>query len=130
MTTWVEIVKRRESFERDSNRLSRAVKKAEDKTRRRITAARKRLNDVAVPDAVLERAAALCIHLKTDGLRGQLTLMRAASALAAFEGAKETASFTCAVWRPLPCAIACAATLSMRRVGDAYRRALTEVFGP
>ena len=41
-----------------------------------------------MPDAILERAAALCINLKTDGLRGQLTLMRAARALAAFEGAK------------------------------------------
>ena len=41
-----------------------------------------------MPDFILERAATLCIHLKTDGLRGQLTLMRAARALAAFEGAK------------------------------------------
>ena len=41
-----------------------------------------------MPDAILERAAALCINLKTDGLRGQLTLMRAARALAAYEGAR------------------------------------------
>ena len=39
-----------------------------------------------VPDAALERAAQLCMALGTDGLRGELTLMRAARALAALEG--------------------------------------------
>jgi magnesium chelatase subunit I len=39
-----------------------------------------------VPDAALERAAQLCLKLGTDGLRGELTLMRAARALAAFDG--------------------------------------------
>jgi magnesium chelatase subunit I len=40
-----------------------------------------------VPDAVLEQAARLCIQLGTDGLRAELTLMRAARALACFEQA-------------------------------------------
>ncbi len=86
--TWVEIVKRRDAFERDPEGFSALWAKEEEAIRRRIVKARKALNDVEVPDAVLERAAALCINLKTDGLRGQLTLMRAARALAAFEGAK------------------------------------------
>jgi magnesium chelatase subunit I len=43
---------------------------------------------VVVPDAIQESAAALCLALKTDGLRGQLTLIRAARALAAFEKQK------------------------------------------
>lgn len=86
--TWVEIVKRRDAFERDPEGFTAQWSKHEDQTRRRIVKARKHLNDVDVPDSVLERAAALCIHLRTDGLRGQLTLMRAARALAAFEGAK------------------------------------------
>jgi magnesium chelatase subunit I len=90
VSTWVEIVKRRDAFERDPEGFSTQWEKQEDATRRKIVAARKRLNDVGVPDTILERAAALCIHLKTDGLRGQLTMMRAARALAAFEGAKET----------------------------------------
>jgi magnesium chelatase subunit I len=34
----------------------------------------------------VERAAQLCMKLGTDGLRGELTLMRAARALAALEG--------------------------------------------
>jgi magnesium chelatase subunit I len=86
--TWVEIVKRRDAFERDPEGFTALWEKQEDQTRRRIVKARKHLNDVEVPDSILERAAALCINLKTDGLRGQLTLMRAARALAAFEGAK------------------------------------------
>jgi magnesium chelatase subunit I len=36
----------------------------------------------------LETATKLCLALGTDGLRGELTLMRAARALAALEGAK------------------------------------------
>jgi len=86
--TWVEIVKRRDAFERAPEGFTALWEKQEDQTRRRIVKARKHLNDVEVPDAILERAAALCINLKTDGLRGQLTLMRAARALAAYEGAK------------------------------------------
>ena len=86
--TWVEIVKRRDAFERDPPAFNALWAKEEDTIRRRIVKARKHLNDVDVPDQILERAAALCINLKTDGLRGQLTLMRAARALAAYEGAK------------------------------------------
>ena len=36
----------------------------------------------------LERAARLCLALGTDGLRGELTLMRTARALAALDGAE------------------------------------------
>ena len=84
--TWVEIVKRREAFDRNPSDFAAAWHKEETRIRRRIVAARKRLDSVAVPDEMLERAASLCIHLKTDGLRGQLTLMRAARAVAAYEG--------------------------------------------
>ena len=41
---------------------------------------------MAVPDAAIERAAQLCIGLGTDGLRGELTLVRAARALASLDG--------------------------------------------
>ena len=90
--TWVDIVKRREAFERDSAAFSIAWEKPEATTRRRITSARNRLAGVTVSDETLEKAAALCIYLKTDGLRGQLTLVRAARALAAYENAKFVAT--------------------------------------
>jgi magnesium chelatase subunit I len=42
-----------------------------------------------VSDEVLTLAARLCLQLGTDGLRGEITLMRAARALAALEGASQ-----------------------------------------
>ena len=38
---------------------------------------------------VLERAATLCAQLGTDGLRGELTLLRTARAMAAYDGDSE-----------------------------------------
>jgi len=82
----IEVVRRRDAYERDSAAFGAMWKKEEERLRRRIVAARARLSKVEVPDAALERAAQLCMRLGTDGLRGELTLMRAARALAAFEG--------------------------------------------
>jgi magnesium chelatase subunit I len=57
--------------------------------RRQIDAGRNQLESVQVPDSALEQGARLCIALGTDGLRGELTLLRTARALAAFEGASQ-----------------------------------------
>jgi len=84
--TWIEIVKRRDAFERDPAGFCAHWQHHDARIRRRIAAGRRRLGRVVVPYRTLERAAALCIALKTDGLRGQLTLMRAARTLAAYEG--------------------------------------------
>jgi magnesium chelatase subunit I len=86
--TRVEVVKRRDAFERDPAAFVALWQATQDDAAKKIVAARKRLGGVAVPDAALERAATLCIALGTDGLRGELTLVRAARALAAHEGAK------------------------------------------
>ena len=82
----IEVVKRRDAFERDPKGFIERWHAEDEKVRRRILKARERVAQVGVPDAVLERAARLCIALGTDGLRGELTLMRAARALAALEG--------------------------------------------
>ena len=84
----IEVVRRRDAFERDGAAFGAKWKKEDDRLRRQIVAARTRLASVEVPDAALERAARLCVSLGTDGLRGELTLMRAARALAAFDGDK------------------------------------------
>ena len=60
--------------------------KADAKVRRQIEKGRERLAGIPVPDAVLVRAAQLCQAVGSDGLRGELTLMRAARALAALQG--------------------------------------------
>ena len=85
----VEVVRRRDAFEHDPDAFTEKWKKEDERTRRRIVAGRARLSQVNIPDAARERAAQLCMALGTDGLRGDLTLIRAARALAALEGDSE-----------------------------------------
>jgi magnesium chelatase subunit I len=85
----VQVVKRRDAFERDPHGFVESWKKEDERVRRRIVAARSRIDAVRVPDQALERAATLCMGLGTDGLRGELTLMRAARALAALDADDE-----------------------------------------
>lgn len=82
----IEVVRRRDAFERDPEGFTAQWKKEDERIRRRIVAGRGRLAAVEVPDAARERAAQLCTALGTDGLRGDLTLIRAARALAALQG--------------------------------------------
>ncbi len=82
----IDVVRRRDAFERDAAAFTALWTAEDERIRRRLVAARKRLNEVEVPNAILELAAQLCMALGTDGLRGELTLMRAARALAAYDG--------------------------------------------
>lgn len=82
----VGVIRRRDDYERDPEGFCADWASTEAQTRAHILSARERLNDVRVPDALLEKATGLCVALGTDGLRGELTLLRAARAYAAFEG--------------------------------------------
>ncbi|AMW04594.1 magnesium chelatase ATPase subunit I [Gemmatimonas phototrophica] len=83
----IDVIKRRDAFDRDPEAFLAHWQKADNKIRRSIEKGRARLDELAVPDEILERAAELCAALGTDGLRGELTLLRTTRALAAFEGA-------------------------------------------
>jgi magnesium chelatase subunit I len=83
----VQVIRRRDEFERDSATFHDAWQAEEDALRASIAGAKENLHEVEVPDAVVARAAELCVSLGTDGLRGELTLIRAARALAALESA-------------------------------------------
>ena len=85
----VQVIKRRDEFERGRAAFVEKWKKADAVLRRRIVAGRKLVADMTIPDPVLENAARLCMQLGTDGLRAELTLMRAARALACVETAAE-----------------------------------------
>ncbi|WP_336485502.1 magnesium chelatase ATPase subunit I [Methylobacterium nigriterrae] len=87
IATRIAVVRGRDAFERDPAGFAESHAKAERALRRQVGAARERLGGIAVPDAALEAAARLCLALGTDGLRGELTLMRTARALAALDGA-------------------------------------------
>jgi magnesium chelatase subunit I len=86
LETRIEVVKRRDLFERDRAAFVEKWKAADAKLRARIVAARKRLPEMQVGDPALRRVAELCMKLGTDGLRGEITLIRAARALAALDG--------------------------------------------
>jgi magnesium chelatase subunit I len=88
LATRVQVVKLRDEFERDPAAFTEKVKRKDSKVRKRITDAQAALPAVEVPEKTLENAARLCMALGTDGLRGELTLIRAARALAALEGDK------------------------------------------
>jgi magnesium chelatase subunit I len=91
LATRVEVVRRRDAFEHNPARFAAAWEKEAARIRRQILAARRLLPRMQVPDETLENAARLCMALGTDGLRGELTLIRAARALAALEGARVAA---------------------------------------
>lgn len=82
----IEIVRRRDAYERDPNGFVGKWRRKDNAIRKKVEKARQSLDDIETPDTILERAAALCIALGTDGLRGELTLMRAARAVCALEG--------------------------------------------
>jgi magnesium chelatase subunit I len=88
----VEVIKRRDEFERGRAAFVDKWKKEDAALRRRIVAGRRRVAGVVLSDPVLESAARLCMQLGTDGLRAELTLMRASRALAAVENAAEVTS--------------------------------------
>jgi magnesium chelatase subunit I len=83
----IEVVKRRDAFDRDPAGFAERYAPDEAALRAKILAARERLPAITVADEILEQAAKLCLALGTDGLRGELTLLRAARAFAAYEGA-------------------------------------------
>jgi magnesium chelatase subunit I len=86
VATRVEVVRRRDGFERDATAFMASWQEEQDRLRQRLVKARSKLHKVTVPERALEQAAELCIGLGTDGLRGELTLIRAARALAALDG--------------------------------------------
>ena len=85
----VRIVEQREAFERDPARFGESVASEQESLRRRLSRAKKTCAGVELPRVLLRRIAELCLRLKVDGHRGELTVARAARALAAFEGRRK-----------------------------------------
>jgi magnesium chelatase subunit I len=89
LATRIEVVKRRVAFEHDPRAFVEAWSNAEASLTVKLKDAKARLPEMVVPDGVIEKAAALCQTLGTDGLRGELTLIRAARAAASLDGTRE-----------------------------------------
>lgn len=84
-----EVIRRRDAYDRDPEAFARRWAGQEGRVRQRIRRARTALPSVRVPDATLRKAAELCMALGSDGLRGELTLIRAGRAAASLSEADE-----------------------------------------
>src|SRR6185369_6906562 len=85
----VAIVERREAYDRDPASFNRTFENQQRQLSRKIARAREALADVRIDRELLTRIVQFCAELKVDGHRGELTIMRAARALTAFEGGKQ-----------------------------------------
>lgn len=85
----IEVIRRRDAFEQDPQAFCKKWARREGAVRKKIKLAKDALPSLQVSDDVLRFAAELCTRLGTDGLRGELTLVRAARAAAALAGAKQ-----------------------------------------
>ena len=85
----VQVIKRRDAFDRDTEGFKADWEADNTKLRQRILKAQKAVGQLEIPDELLRLCAKLCQALGTDGLRAELTLMRATRAYAALHGAKK-----------------------------------------
>ncbi|MDC0499501.1 magnesium chelatase ATPase subunit I [Paracoccaceae bacterium] len=82
----IAVIERRDAFDQNPKRFLSKWKPEELNVRTAITDARAALAKIKKTKAVLRDCAELCLALGADGLRGELTLLRASRALAAYEG--------------------------------------------
>ena len=87
----IEIVKKNMEFEADPEKFYEKNKSLLEELGNRILQARKVLENVVIPNNLLESICKACLELKVDGLRPDIVIAKAASALAAFENRTEVA---------------------------------------
>ncbi|SLN31098.1 magnesium chelatase ATPase subunit I [Roseisalinus antarcticus] len=80
----VEVLKRRDAYDRDHAAFMLRWQAEDAAIRERILTGRKALKKLDTPDETLTDVATLCVALGADGLRGELTLLKAARAYAAW----------------------------------------------
>ena len=81
----VEVVKRRDEFEQDPDVFLKKWRRKDLTIRKKILAARTKLTSVKLDDKILSKCAELCISIGSDGLRGELTLLRTLRAFTAYK---------------------------------------------
>jgi|TARA_Y100000991_G_scaffold169510_1_gene131240 magnesium chelatase subunit I len=81
----VEVVKRRDDFEQDPDAFLKKWRRKDLAIRKKILTARNNLTNVRLDDKILSKCAELCISIGSDGLRGELTLLRTLRAFTAYK---------------------------------------------
>jgi magnesium chelatase subunit D len=87
--TRIAAIRRRLAFDDDPASVVEAAQPAERALREGIAAARSRLTALLITDAHLSMVAALSAEHQLDGIRGDLAIIKAARALAAWQAAPE-----------------------------------------
>lgn len=82
----IEVIRRRDAYEADPDAFCKSYARKDAAIRNRVVKARKMLRKIDIPEDVLTRMSQLCLGLGIDGMRGELTLMRACRAAAALAG--------------------------------------------
>jgi len=85
----VAVLEKRLRFERESKAFFEEAEPAQAELRERIENARRVLPLVAYSREMLEKIARLCIALEVDGHRADITILKTAITLAAFDGRKD-----------------------------------------
>jgi Mg-chelatase subunit ChlI len=80
-----ELVRRRLDFERNPEAFTSRWDGMQDVLRDQIAAARDRLHSIEVPDEVLDAASSLAVKVGAQGHRAEITMVKVAVALAAFQ---------------------------------------------
>ncbi|MBB3752193.1 magnesium chelatase subunit D [Mycolicibacterium sp. BK634] len=87
-----EVIRQRLAYEADPVGFAARHAAVDSDLARRIADARDRVADVVLPDAELNRIAALCAAFDVDGMRADLVVARTAVAHAAWRGAQTVAA--------------------------------------
>jgi magnesium chelatase subunit I len=127
----VRIVEWRERFERDPLAFRAELEAQTSQLRARIIRAKKRLAGVVISRDLLKQVARLCLGLRVDGHRGELTVARAACALAAYQGRHQVLDAD--IRKVAPMALRHRLrkdALDVIDFGEQIQQGLDEVFGP
>jgi len=81
-----EVVRRNLLFEEDPSSFGREYEEEQAHLSRRIQAAREALASIKVPEGVMRGIADACSRLNVEGVRSDIAILKAARAVAAFEG--------------------------------------------
>jgi len=87
--TRVEVIRRRQQYEGTPENFIRAWQSDEQDLRDRIILAQNLLPDVTVSDEMLKMIAQICIDMAVDGHRADITMMKTATTIAAYNSRKE-----------------------------------------
>ncbi len=83
-----ELIRRRLEYEKNSEDFCAIWQSEQDKLKKKIAEAQEKLPFVEIPEKLYRDAAKIGIALQVDGHRADITLLKTACTLAAFEGVK------------------------------------------